>query len=289
MNNPYPNQNGYQQAPFGYNYGIPRPQAKNTQPLTQEEIERLRRDQDKLSLVIPEEELLRCACTHKEKNGANALIENPDGSFTCSICKAHFRPFDGDVKTIEEAITKLIWMLQTSKMIYLDASDEMVRQYYQIIPMLERFPKLWQVAYNNFAKYDGYDNTPVNAYGGFGNGFTAMNALLTNPYAGFMMQPQSNGYYTMMQPQPMYQQPIYPQAPQGQYAAGPQYAQPQQPMYQQPMPQGQYVDPNNPMAYGVPATAPQAPAPGVMPQGQTAAPVDGSQNGEIQQQKTFNV
>ena len=284
MNNQYPY---YQQpqVPNGFNYATPRPMAKNTQPLTQDEIDRLRRKTDELSLVIPEEDLMKCACTHKEKNGANTLIENADGTFTCTICKETFKPFDGDLEGVKKAVELLISMLQTTKMIYLDASDEMVRQYFQIIPLLQKFPRLWEVAVNNFSKYDGYDANPVNNYGGFGSGFVAMNQLLTNPYAGFMMQ-QPNPYYQqqmMYQPQPM-------QAPQGQYVAGPQFVQPQQMVYQpQPMqaPQGQYVDPNNPMAYGVPAQAPQAPAPGVMPQAPAADPA--SQQGEVQQQKTFNV
>ena len=292
MNNQqmYPN-NGWQQIPNGFAYGVPRPMARNTQPLSQEEIAKLRRVNDDLSLTIPEEDLLKCACTHKEKNGANALIANTDGTFTCSICKATFKPFDGNIDGeggVREAVNYLISMLQTAKMIYLDAPDDLVRQYFQVIPLLEKFPRLWEIASNNFAKYEGYDGNPVNTYGGFGSGFSAMNQLLTNPYAGYMMQQPNGAYY---QPQQMmYQQPMQPQQ-MPQYVAGPQYA-PQQMMYQQPMqpqqmPQGQYVDPNNPMAYGVPAQAPQAPAPGMMPQAPAADPA--AQQGEVQQQKTFNV
>lgn len=306
QNNQQMYNNGYQYAPNGYGYGMPRPMAKNTQPLTQEEIARLRRTNDDLSLTIPEEDLLKCACTHKESNGANALMANPDGTFTCSICKATFKPFDGNIDGdggVKEAVNYLISMLQTAKMIYLDAPDDLVRQYFQVIPLLEKFPKLWEIASNNFSKYEGYDGNPINNYGGFGSGFVAMNQLLTNPYAGYMMQPNANYQY----PQQQYQYGQQPQAPvqSGQYMAPQQqyqYGQPQAPAMQngymptqyaqQPQAmapvQGQYVDPNNPMAYGVPTQAPQAPNPGVMPQ----APATDSaqqQNNEVQQQKTFNV
>ena len=302
MNNMYPYNNGYQQAPFGYNYGTPRPQAKNTQPLSKEEIEELRRGNDRLSLNIPKEELMKCACTHREANGTNALVDKGNGVFKCSICSAEFKPFDGSNDDIRFAIKQLLDMLQTAKMIYLDAPDELIRQYFQIIPMLERFEKLWNVAMDNFSKYDGYSGEPIPTYGTFGNAFTALNAVLTNPYSGFMQQGMMyNANPTMFNNQymqPQQQQMGYPQQmPQGQqYMVGPQQGyvmQPQQQQmgYPQQMPQGQqYVDPNNPMAYGVPTTPPQAPAPGVVPQPmQAAAPASDPNGGEIQQQKTFNV
>lgn len=285
MNNMYYNNNPY----AGYSYGNVQPKALNTQPLTEEQINHLRQKPSDLSLKVSEDDLLRAKCTHKEKNGNNALIENPDGTLTCSICSKTFKPFDGDITEAQRCIDVVIGMLQTSKMIYLDAPKDLVEQYYQIIPLLEKFPKLWQIAVNNFAKYDGYDTSPVNNNSGFGYGFNAMNQILTNPASLFAGQPQYP-YGTYQVPQGQYQQPpMYGNPAYGAYQAGPQYQQQPgmgMPNYQQ-MPTQQQ---GNPMAYGAP-TAQPAPSAGVIPQTPPTAEAAQAtaQQGEVTQNKSFAV
>lgn len=244
-----PNQPG---MTYGYNYGYARPQAKYTQPLTQDQITKLRQNPSTFDLKVEQEDIWRAVCTHKEKNGQTTLVKNSDGSWTCTICGETFNLCESSKEEVEAAVKVLIDMLQTSKTVYLDAPDNLIAQYYQVIPLLKKFPELWKRAMDNFAMYDNNGNN-LNQMGPGYSGFNAMYNLLTNPYAGYAQ----NGYGAPM--------PGYPQAP----------------MYQQP------VDPNaNPMAYGVPT----APAPGVIPpQAPAAAPAAPAQQAEVQQQQTFNV
>lgn len=281
-----PMNGGYPQQQYGYTYGYPRPQARNTQPLTPDQIQKLRQDGSAFDMKVEQEDLWRAACTHKEKNGSSTLVQNQDGTWTCTICHETFNMCDASREEIEAAVNKLIDMLQTSKTVYLDAPDALIIQFYQIIPLLKKFPDLWDRAMRNFAQYEGTYGAPGMISPGY-SGFAAMTSLLTNPYAAgapFMGQ---------MPAQPM---------PNGMPMSGqmPMYGYPQQPMAPNGMPMQQmYPDMSgNPMAYGGPAVPqpPMAPAPGVMPGNPQAAPVAAApaqgqpqQGTEVQQQKTFNV
>ena len=176
--NPYANN-------FGYAYGVPRPQARNTQPLTPEQISKLRQDSKAFDMKVEVEDLWRAACTHKEKNGQSTLIANEDGSYTCTICHETFKMCDSDRKEIEAAVNTLVDMLQTSKTVYLDAPEELIRQYFQMIPLLKKFPDLWDRAMKNFSMYEGTAFTGVNQMGPGFSGFAALQNLMTNPYAGY--------------------------------------------------------------------------------------------------------
>ena len=268
-NNPYANN-------LGYTYGVPRPQARNTQPLTPDQIAKLRQDSNAFDMKVEVEDLWRAACTHKEKNGQSTLVDKGDGTYVCTICHEEFKMCDSTKDEIKEAVNTLINMLQTSKTVYLDAPEELIKQYYQIIPLLKKFPDLWDRAIKNFSMYEGSAVTSVNPmYPGY-SGYAALQTLLTNPYAGYGYQaaPQQPAGYG-------YQQP----------AAG-FYGQPMAPAYGAPV-----ADPSgNPMAYGVPGNipAPTAPAPGVMPGAAQPAPAAApaaatAPQAEVQQQQVFNV
>lgn len=257
---------------FGYGYGVARPQARNTQPLTQEQIQKLRTNPDAFDMKVTQEELWAAACTHKEKTGQSALRDNGDGTFTCSICHETFKLSDATEAQIEECVKAICDTLQTCKTVYLDAPDELIVQYFQMIPLLKKFPKLWNHAMRNFAQYDGY-NPAMNQYPIGYSGFAAINQLMTNPYMGMNM----------------YGQPV---------PAAPGYVAPQAPVYTQQPVYGQPVAPGyNPVAFGQPVNVPApaaAPAPGVMPGMAPAAPVapaaaPATQQTEVQQQQVFNV
>lgn len=258
FNNNYPNGGAY-----GYGYGAPRPQARNTQPLTNEQIAALQQSGDAFSMKVDQTDLWRAACTHKRKdNGASTLVQNADGSYTCTICHETFHLVDLNKDEVEETINKVIDMFQTLKTVYLDAPDDLIIQYMKQIPLLKKFVQLWDRGMRNFSMYEGAMN-PLNPINPGMSGFAAMQNLLSNPYGyGFMGQP-AYGYNPAMGQQPvMQQQPVMGQQPAYGYGYNPMMA--QQPVMQQPgyMPQ----DPN-PMAYG----APVAPMPGVMPAAQAPA------------------
>lgn len=279
MNNYYP-----QNTQYGYGYTAPRPQARNTQPLTQEQILALRTDGKKFDMKIDQEDLWRSSCTHKEKNGASTLIQNPDGSYTCSICQATFNMVDLTPEEVEKRVKDLEDVLQTIKTIYVDAPDKLIEQYMQMIALLAKLKELWNRSIQNFSMYEGTTVGGVNQMGPGYSGFGALQSMLSNPYGGF-------GAYGQQYPQ--YPQPTM--APQyynnGGYGGYPMPAQ----QMGQPM-----MDPNaNPMAYGAPQQMPMAPAVGTIPnapQPQQAAPTQAPvpapaqpQQAEVQQTQVFNV
>lgn len=271
------NNNPYAANNYGYTYGVPRPQARNTQPLTPEQIAKLRQNSNAFDMKVEQEDLWRAACTHKEKNGQSTLISNEDGSFTCTICHETFHMCDTDTDGIKEAVKTLIDMLQTSKTLYLDAPEDLIRQYFQMIPLLKKFPNLWERAIQNFSQYETVGFAGVNPMGPAYSGFSAIQSLMSNPYSAYNYgyqaapQPPMQGYG--YQPNNFYGQPMQ---------AAPVYGAP--------------VDPSaNPMAYGVPA--PTAPAPGVMPgapvvpAAPTADPAAATApaSAEVKQTQVFNV
>ena len=261
---------------YGMAYTAPRPQALNSQPLTQDIVNTLRQDGNEFNMKVDQKELWRAVCTHKDPtNGQSTLVyNNEDGTYTCSICGETFNFFEGNKNDIETAVKVLIDMMQTCKTIYLDAPNTMTEQYYQMIPLLRRFSALWQHAINNFSKYENNGN-PLAPINGNYAGFNAINQLLTNPYGFNYNQP----FYGNQQPMAM--APQYGYAPQQPMMGQPPMpVQPQQMMYQNGMDQT-----GNPLAFNAPAPGvmPTAPQPTAAP----AAPV--AQGSEIQQQKVYNV
>ena len=261
----YPYQN-----PYMAQYGAPisqMPKAKYTQPLTPEQINRLRSSGDNFDIKVSQDDLLRAACTHKE-NGAPTLVSEGVNPVTgnevlrCTICGESFEMVEATEEEVQNAVNLITNLLQTSKTMYLDAPKTLVEQFYQVLPLLKLFPKLYTRAMKNFNMYESALGTsPMNTVAGT-NGFQMMGAMLANPYAAMGYAPQQS----MQQPWGM-----------------PQQASMQQPMMQQPMQPWGYQQPmaQNPMMYNAPVAAP-APAPAVP----VAPAVEGA---EVTQQKQFNV
>ena len=82
--------NNYPQPNQQYAFGVPKPQARYTQPLTNEQIAKLRNNSKAFDMKVEPDDLLRAACTHREKNGNPTLIQHDDGSYTCTICHETF-------------------------------------------------------------------------------------------------------------------------------------------------------------------------------------------------------
>jgi len=288
MNNAqfYPN-NAYAN-PYGVNYAVPaKPQAKNGQPLTQEEINHLRSmsGAETLDIKISTDDVLIAKCTHREKNGTDSLVNLGGDRWRCTICGQEFNMFNGTVEEVTNAVGTIIDILQTSKSIYRDAPDSLTGQYYQLIPLLKKLPNVFQASLNNFSKYENWQQAPEFTANGYYPGFTAMHNLLT----GQFMPGMAPGY-GYQQPAYGYQQPMM-QPMQGGYAPNPVVTpQPTAGYYQQPVMQ-QYDPSGNPLAYGAPvAPAPVAPAPGAIPAAPVAAPAAApAAQSEVQQTAVFNV
>lgn len=264
--------NPYQPNPYMPQYGGPVPQmpkAKMVQPLSSEIINKLRSSGDNFDIKVSQEDLWRAACTHKE-NGTPTLVSegvNPETGneiLRCTICGKSFEMTEATEEEVQKAVNLITNLLQTSKTMYLDAPKALVEQFYQILPLLEMFPKLYTRAMKNFNMYENaLGMNPVNTVAGT-NGFQMMGAMLSNPYGYAYPQPQ-----VAPTPWGMPQAPVQQPAPMQQPMMQP-WGYPQQPMA-------------NPMMYNAPAAAP-APAPAVPVA--PAAPVEGT---EVTQQKQFNV
>lgn len=260
---------------YGYNFGVQRPQALNTQPLTAEQIDQLRKNTNVFDMRISQEDLWRAACTHKEKNGTSALIENADGSYECTICGEKFFMSEKSTEEVDFATSTIIDILQTLKTIWLDAPADLISQYMQIIPFLKKLKFLWERGIINFSKYERGMNPGMNTVSPGYGGFNAIANLMSNPYG--MMGYQNNNPWGAAhngQPPMMGQQPgFYPQQPMGNPWA----------------PNG--YDPN-PLANGVPNNV-QAPPVGVMPSANPGAnnpvPATSTSQNEVQQQAVFNL
>lgn len=265
--------------PYGTAYGVSVPKAMRKQPLTQEEINHLRNNGGGFSMKVDPDDLLRAKCTHRDRDGNDTLIPQPDGSMLCTICGEKLWLKDYTQEDVNRCIDEVKNLFQVTKTIYLNMPENLASQYFQMLPLLEMFKKLWPLAVNDFAKYNPDNNNPTPIYGDYygGNAFAQIGSMLTNPYMyqQNVMAPGMVPGMPVAQGAPVTQQQMPYMAPQGNMYYG------------------------NPMAYGTPAMpgavpqAPQAPMPGAVPQAApapatpTAAPA--AQPAEVQQQQVFTV
>lgn len=224
--------------------------AKMTTTLTEEEIEKLRQKGETFSLQLTKEEVMRGICVHRNANGSSALIDNPDGTCTCTICHHTFAAGEYTDDEVQRAVDMVLNILQTCKLLYLDMPDAAAKEFYQIIPLIAKIPKLFNIAADNFRRHE---KVP---------GFMPGQAM--SPFAIFGAMSTPGAY------------PYYNQAPAGAPWGGvPGYNGYQNPA---PQPQQQY--------YGAPQQA-QAPwgAPGYnpYPQQQWTAPAPSVTGWEQQQ------
>lgn len=158
----------------GYQFNGMQPQQvppmKNN--LTQEEIQKLIQKENQFSLVVTETEKLRAICNHKwpeMRDGKwDALVETDTGC-KCMICGYEFDPIDiGTTNdSLLEAVKNILDILQTIKLLYLDMPTEVAREFYVIIPLIEKIPKLFEIACKSYSKYDntngyGFNNKNMN-------------------------------------------------------------------------------------------------------------------------------
>lgn len=143
---------------FQYN-GMSQPITKRSNILSADEIAQLMRKENQFSLALTETEKLRAACSHQKADGSgDSLIENEDGTTSCTICGYTFKPLDAHMTTkedIESAVAIVIDMLQTVKLIWIDMDGPVGREYFQIIPLLEKLPQVFDIAVKNYSKHEG--------------------------------------------------------------------------------------------------------------------------------------
>lgn len=213
---------GMPQGGFAYN-GFGAPVTKFNNPLSPDEIKRLQQKDNQFSLAITEEEFLRAACNHRNAEGTSDTLafDQVTGKARCAICGYEFRPVSETItpEDIKEDVSVIIDILQTIKLMYIDLPADAAKEYFQIIPLLEKIPQLFEFAAKNMAKHETYNWRYNNANMGAINMFNN----LQNIFGGGMNmgapmyggQPQGQPF--VPQPNPVYAQPGmpagYPQAP----------------------------------------------------------------------------
>ena len=204
------NTNFYQQ-PFGGNqyYGMqPNPQPVTlSNPLTKEQLELLKKRTDKLSLVVTPLEVAKAICTHKQGNSICLYNEdnaNPE-RVTCSICGETFDLTNGDQAAVEGAVELITNIIQTIKTYWLDVPDDVARELFTILPLIQRLPKVYSLATKNFnSVQDMHRMSEVNQPYGFG-----MLGNIMNPMVGMGYNAYGYPQQGMVQPSP-YGQPAFP-------------------------------------------------------------------------------
>lgn len=178
---------------------------QNTQPLTQAEQNELKKKSPAFTTELTRDELLRSYCTHRNKDGST-LVENPDGTGTCTICgETVVFPANGYTKEeVQEIVMKFKNLLNVIKCQYFDIPPQIVKEFFQIMPYVEKVPELYNLAMQNFNSYNrnanmggtnpvlGTDNynfwNSFDMFHGAGNGMVMNNGgMMMN---GMPMNPQ---------------------------------------------------------------------------------------------------
>ncbi len=222
----------------GFQYQGQQQAPKINNVLSDEEIKSLQAATSQFSLGLTQREMLQAACNHRKADGSgNSLVyDSETGIARCTICGYEFRPIESDANydTIKDAADRIIDILQTIKIMYVDLPAQSAREYFQIIPLIAKVPQLFEFAAKNLNKYE------FNAwsYNNHNMGGVAMFQNISNMFgAGMQPQPQYNPYAAAPQ------QPVgYPQQPtMNPFGAGapmPQAYQPQSTGFQYQPPQG---------------------------------------------------
>ena len=219
--------------------------------LTPEEHNRLAKKISQFSIAITDEERLRGICNHRTEDGSrDTLVRDPvTGSFRCTVCGYTFNVVDSGMSAddLKTAVREICDILQTIKLLYTDLPIDAAREYFQIIPLVEKIPQLFEFAVKNFEKHEAY-NWSYNYQNS--NVYTLYNRL-SNMFGTPGVAPMYGN------PQAGYGQPPFQQPPMGGFG---QPAPMPNPAFQQQMPFG---GPSN--GFGYPGAGTQQ---GYMPQTQ---------------------
>lgn len=254
--------NPYAQGNFN-NYGQPQTATPYNSTLTPEEFKMLQKQQNEFSLGLTEEEKLRAICNHRTPDGLNDTLEpfvDPVTGETKTRCKVCGYVFDTvsqstSKEEIQEEVKDVIDVLQTIKIMFTDLPRDAARDYFQIIPMLEKIPQLFEYAVRSMNKHDGNNNWQYNnGSTGYRQMFDRVQSMLGGgamPYGQYQQPMMNGGYMGGYQQQPMmnngFAQTPY-QQPQNNMGMGNPFgyngANPNQPQQYQPQTQGFSYTPN---------------------------------------------
>ena len=166
---------------------------------------------NQFTLDVSEIDMIRAACPHR-KNGQYTLDETIDGEMKCSICGSKFNMVQATAEEVRMKVKEVNDILQSTKAMHLEMPIAVLKEFMPIIEMLNKVPKLHEIATSTFQKYD------YNVHQGAGNSYGF--GMLANLMGGGFGMPMNQGMQMnpgmMNQGQPMYGQPMYGQPMYGQ-------------------------------------------------------------------------
>ena len=150
----------------GYQFmGGPQMPTKINNFLSNEEIQKLIQKENQFSLQLTETEVLRGKCNHRSADGLrDTIVEDPiTGVSRCTICGYEFRPLDIQTspEQIQESCDTILDILQTIKLIFVGMPIE-AAEFFQLIPLIEKIPKLFEYAVKDYAKHERVDQYMYN-------------------------------------------------------------------------------------------------------------------------------
>ena len=237
-NYPYGGQPMYgNQMGMAYNMPAQKKVACNN-PLTKEQMALLQNKGDKLQLGLTDVEVAKAICTHK-KDGRIMLYRSDPANpnvVTCPICGETFELAEGDNNTIEAICNIMKNVFQTMKTYWLDVPVEVAQNFYTVLPLIDKIPKVYNLASKSFAQVEQFNNiTEANQPYGFNMFANIMNPQMAMGMGGMYQQPMMPQQNNMVFPNPIGQPMNYAPQPGYGYApnpvAMPQYGVP----YQQDM------------------------------------------------------
>jgi len=202
----------------GYQWGPTQQQTKQMNVLTADEIQTLMKTENKFTLALTQTEKLKAACNHRRADGlGDTLVENADGTITCQICGYTFKPVDpasSGEEYLNGAVEEIVDILQTIKMLWIDVDPKVMREYTQIIPLIEKIPQLYNIAAKNYSNHENVNNWNYSSK----NMSTLQMFGLLSGMLGGVGQPNQMQFGAGPQPQPQVQpqmNPGYYQQPMG--------------------------------------------------------------------------
>lgn len=133
----------------------------NDSLLTEEQIKSLEKAQEEFTLGISREDQLR-ASIHRDINDRNMLdLDSEIGMAKCEICGKSFNVVENISKRdIKKATQKLIGVLLTTKILYLDMPENIAKYSLKLVRTLEKVPLLHKIIINILCKLYNHNNKP---------------------------------------------------------------------------------------------------------------------------------
>lgn len=256
--------------------GVQPQNIKFTQPLTKDEAAELTKSDAMFSLKVTSQEINRGLCTHKYP-GTNkfSIAETKDGTgdVVCTICGARLNPDDLTHEKVEQIVKDFKNVMECCKLMYVNIPETVVRQLFTILPFVDKIPKLYDIAVENYSRFAPSASSTQDVYmqnNGLFNSFREITNGGTMGYPMYNMGGMTYGapdmnanpfYANGVAPAPIVNAPVPPMGMPQTYSA------PTQPQQNYPV----YGAQNQQMAQ--PAPAPAQPA---TPDQQTTVPANGA-------------